>query len=173
MSRRKFIIKSSSYISIALPAWGAARALFAAPASEGTLLPFTAQSLAAIRQTHAGKPFVLSFWALHCEPCRDEMAVWRAVKQEHPALPIVLVCTDAPKDAATIAAFFAKYPPGPVEKWVFADAFTERVRYAVDKSWRGELPKTYFFDAVHQAEVRSGKVDSAWVQKWISRNAVN
>jgi thiol-disulfide isomerase/thioredoxin len=133
------------------------------------LVPFTAQSLDTLRKTHAGQPFVLSFWALHCEPCRDEMAEWRAVKAKFPALPIALVSTDAPKDAAMIDAFFAKYPPGPVQTWVFADAFTERVRYAVDKSWRGELPKTYFFDAAHKPEVKSGKIDRAWVEAWFNR----
>ncbi len=97
------------------------------------------------------------------------MAEWNALKRNHPSLPIVLVSTDAPADRGLIDTFFAKYPPGPVQKWVFADAFTERVRYAVDKSWRGELPKSYFFDAAHRPEVKSGKVERAWIEAWLAR----
>jgi len=28
---------------------------------------------------------------MYCEPCRDEMAEWDAVKRKHPSPPIVLV----------------------------------------------------------------------------------
>jgi thiol-disulfide isomerase/thioredoxin len=140
----------------------------AAPTTEA-LLPFDANSLAALRKAHAGKPFVLAFWSVYCEPCRDEMAEWDAVKRKHPTLPIALVSTDAPADRALIDDFFKKYPPGPVQKWLFADAFSERVRYSIDKSWRGELPKSYFFDAAHRAEVKSGKVDRVWIEAWLAR----
>jgi thiol-disulfide isomerase/thioredoxin len=132
-----------------------------------TLLPFDASTLTALRKTHAGKPFVLAFWSVYCEPCRDEMAEWDAVKRKYPSLPIELVSTDAPADRALIDAFFAKYPPGPVQKWQFSDTFTERVRYSVDKSWRGELPKSYFYDAAHKPQIKSGKVDRAWIGAWM------
>lgn len=167
MNRRKFIIKSNTYVISSILASSAFAA--ATPATE--LLPFDAGSLALLRKTHNGKPFVLAFWSVYCEPCRDEMAEWDAVKRKHPALPIALVSTDAPADRALIEDFFRKYPPGPVQKWVFADAFSERVRYSVDKSWRGELPKSYFFDAAHRAEVKSGKVDREWVEAWLTRQA--
>jgi hypothetical protein len=128
----------------------------AATAVTGELLPFDANSLAALRKSHAGKPFVLAFWSVYCE-------------RKHPALALELISTDAPADRALIDAFLKKYPPGPVRQWVFADAVSERVRYAVDKSWRGELPKSYFFDAAHRVEVKSGKVDRAWVDGWLPR----
>ncbi|MEQ1772836.1 MAG: hypothetical protein ABL891_03545 [Burkholderiales bacterium] len=165
MNRRVFILKTYAYAGLGfVPRWTQG----ASPAA-AALLPFDAASLASIRKAHAGRPFVLAFWSLHCEPCRDEMAEWNAVKRKRPSLPIVLVSTDAPADRVMINAFFAKYPPGAVQKWVFADAFSERVRYAVDKSWRGELPKSYFFDAAHKAEVKSGRVDRAWIEAWAAK----
>ena len=167
MNRRNFLIKTNNYIIFGLSALQA----MAAATRTDALLPFDANSLATLRKTHAGKPFVLAFWSVYCEPCRDEMAEWNAVKQKHPALPIVLVSTDAPADRALIDTFLAKYPPGPVQKWLFADTFTERVRYSVDKSWRGELPKSYFFDAAHRAEVKSGKVDRVWIETWMAKQA--
>ena len=164
-SRRNFLIKSYSYVLFGVPALPA----FGAAAAAEALLPFDANSLASLRKAHAGKPFVLAFWSVYCEPCRDEMAEWDAVKRKHPSLPIALVSTDAPADRALIDDFLKKYPPGAVQKWVFADAFSERVRYAVDKAWRGELPKSYFFDAAHRAEVKSGKVDRVWIEAWLGK----
>jgi thiol-disulfide isomerase/thioredoxin len=163
--RRKLLIKSYGYVIFG---WPLLHTVGKAAAAEA-LLPFDANSLAALRKAHAGKPFVLAFWSVYCEPCRDEMAEWDAVKRKHPTLPIALVSTDAPSDRALIDDFFKKYPPGPVQKWLFADAFSERVRYSIDKSWRGELPKSYFFDAAHRAEVKSGKVDRVWIEAWLAR----
>lgn len=171
MNRRNFLIETNGYVmtcvAFALPLSGVA----AVTPADGELLPFDANSMAALRKAHAGKPFVLAFWSVYCEPCRDEMAEWDAVKRKHPSLPMELVSTDAPADRALIDIFFKKYPPGPVRKWVFADVFSERVRYAVDRSWRGELPKSYFFDAAHRVEIKNGKVDRTWIESWLTRQA--
>ena len=139
----------------------------AAPVRE--MRPFDAGSLDSIRQLHAGRPFVLAFWSIYCEPCREEMGEWKAIRQKYPTLPIVLVSTDSPSERATVTEFLRLYDPGPVETWVFADEFAERVRYSVDRTWRGELPRTYLFDAQHRAEARSGRFDRRWIANWQSR----
>jgi len=164
VNRREYIIKTIGYALLSATA-GHRGVAYAA----GPLLPFDAGTLSALRQTHAGRPFVLAFWSVYCEPCRDEMAEWDTIKRKFPSLPIELVATDAPSERALIDTFFAKYPPGPVRKWVFSDAFSERVRYAVDKSWRGELPRSYFYDAAHKPQVKSGKVDREWIAAWVNR----
>jgi predicted amidohydrolase YtcJ len=143
----------------------------ATPAAGHELRPFRAESVEAIRQAHKGKAFVLAFWSIHCEPCRDEMAVWRNVRRRYPGVPVLLVSTDAPGERAAAVAFLARYDPGPVETWIFDDEFTERVRFAVDRSWRGELPRTYLYDAAHRADARSGKLDGRWLEGWLERAA--
>lgn len=140
-----------------------------AQAGEVTLKPFDAQSPAAIRSAHAGKPFVLVLWSLHCAPCREEMPHWVALKRRHPQLPILLVAADGPEDEAGVRTLLARTPHAGIETWTFADEYVERVRYAIDREWRGELPRAYFFDAAHRAEARSGKIDPAWAQAWAAR----
>lgn len=135
------------------------------------LRPFDAKSPDSIRSTYAGKPFVLAFWSIYCEPCREEMGEWKTIRQKYPALPIVLVSTDSPSERATVIEFLRRYDPGPVETWVFADEFSERVRYAVDRGWRGELPRTYFYDTAHRAEARSGRFDPRWTESWLAKQA--
>jgi hypothetical protein len=135
------------------------------------LRPFDAASLDAIRSAHAGKPFVLALWSVYCEPCREEMALWKVIRRKYPHVPVVLVSTDAPAERALVEKFLARNNPGRVESWAFADDFSERVRFAIDRGWRGELPRTYFFDSSHQAIARSGALDRAWVEDWLSRQA--
>lgn len=149
----------------------ASTVLFAGTALAAELQSFDANSLAAIRTAHAGKPFVLAFWSVYCEPCRQEMGLWKEIGRKHPDVPIVLVTTDAPGDRAAVMAFLERHSPGRVENWAFADEFSERVRFAVDRGWRGELPRTYFFDASHRSLARSGVPERRWIDDWFFQHA--
>ncbi len=147
-------------------------ALFAfAPAYAQALQPFDARSLERIRAKHAGKPFVLAFWSTTCEPCRDDMKVFKSAQRRYPGLPIHLVAVDPPGEWAAIGRFLKIYDPGRVSRWAFADEFSERIRYAVDPAWRGELPRTYFFDSSHRVEVKTGTLDGGAVELWIGRHS--
>jgi thiol-disulfide isomerase/thioredoxin len=163
MSRRLCLLAALS-LAVSLVAPGA----YAEPAVSG-MRGFDAASLDAIRKTNAGKPFVLAFWSIHCAPCIEDMGDWRALKQKYPDLPIVLVTTDPPTQHAAAARMLAKYRAGPVETWGFTDEFGERVRFAVDRAWRGELPRTYFYDAAHHPQVRSGRIDLSWTEAWFAQ----
>lgn len=141
-------------------------------ASATELRPFDVKSIGAVRAAHAGKPFILAFWSITCDPCRKEMKLWGPLQRKYPDLPIVLVATDAPADHAAVSAFLARHDLPGIETWAFADDFSERIRFAVDRKWRGELPRTYFFDSVHRAEGRSGAIDERAIEDWLKRQAV-
>jgi thiol-disulfide isomerase/thioredoxin len=64
--------------------------------------------MAALRAAQAGKPFVLAFWSVHCEPCREEMAHWGAWSRRHPGVSFVLVATDEAGDRELAASFLAR-----------------------------------------------------------------
>jgi hypothetical protein len=149
----------------------AALVIFAASAPAAELRPFDTGSFEAIRAAHAGKPFVLALWSVYCAPCREEMALWKSMRRKYPQVPVVLVATDPPAERATVMKFLARYSPGPVEHWAFADDFSERVRFSIDRKWRGELPRTYFFDASHQSVARSGLLEQRWIEDWLSQQS--
>lgn len=133
--------------------------------------PFDAGSLAAIRLANQGRPFVLSLWSVHCEPCAREMAVWREMQARHPGVKVVLVATDSPEEAERAEAFLRRHDPGPAERWRYAEAFDEKIRHAIDPKWRGELPRTYFHNAAHEIEAISGLPDAKWIEDWFARMA--
>ena len=99
------------------------------------------------------------------------MGEWKAIRRRYPALPIVLVATDSPSDSKAVLRFLSQYDPGRVETWIFADGFGERLRFSVDPKWRGELPRTYFYDAANRVEAHSGRLDRARIDDWVRRQA--
>ncbi len=111
--------------------------------------PFAAASRAAIERAHAGQPFVLAFWSVDCVYCAGEIAHLRDMVRTHPLVLVVLVSTDPPE----------------AERWMFVgDA--ERLIFAVDRKWHGELPRSYFYDAAGTARAVSGRVEPAWLENW-------
>jgi thiol-disulfide isomerase/thioredoxin len=135
------------------------------------LKPFDAKSLTEIRRVYAGRPFVMAFWSLHCAPCKQEMVLLKELQAKNPTLPILLVCTDPPEAKPAIAKYLAGQKLGKIETWTYADDFDERVRFAVDRSWRGELPRTYLFDSEHRAISHTGVLEMAWIEAWMRREA--
>ncbi len=148
-------------------AFCAVAALAALPAKAAPgLRDFSVSTVKELRQRLSGRPFVLAFWSVHCEPCMREMALWKRMRARFPRVEIVLVATDPPSERERILRFLDRYDPGPVQRWAFSDEPEERIRYAVDPGWRGELPRTYFFDAGHAAEAMTGALDEGWASRW-------
>jgi len=143
--------------------------VFPALAAE-PLRPFAAGTLAVLAQRHAGKPYVLAFWSLECGHCQDELRLFARRLKANPAFPLALVAADSPDLAPAVAARLAELGLDPAAHWIFADAMPERVRFAVDRRWRGELPRTYFFDSSHRARAVSGAVDEAQLDAWAAEH---
>lgn len=137
----------------------------ASAASE--LLPFTAGTLAEIKTRHAGRPFVLTLWSLTCHYCAKELATLGQLMRPGNQPALVIVSTDTPDDEPEIRAALARHGLGQLDTWVFADAVPERLRRAIDPAWRGELPRTYLFDAAHRGQVHSGLLEHQRIADWL------
>lgn len=146
--------------------------LFAArPGWAADIRLFEPDSMEAIRATRAGQAFAMVFWSLDCTHCRKEFALLAKAKRQHPALDLILVSTDAPAARAEIARTLAAAGLGRAEAWVFGEEAPERLRWAIDRKWRGELPRTYLFDASHRAIGISGKLPEERLAGWLQANA--
>jgi thiol-disulfide isomerase/thioredoxin len=139
-----------------------------AVASATELRPFSAKSLEELRQAHAGRPFILAFWSITCEPCRQELRLLEGLHRKFPTLSIVLVAADAPDQQPAVIRFLADYKLGRIETRQFSE-YAAKVRYSVDRTWRGELPRTYFFNAAHEVTVHSGVLDAEEAEAWMKR----
>lgn len=144
----------------------------ASAAVAAEFLPFTAASKVAIERSHAGRPFVLAFWSVDCAYCGEELQHLGRLVHRHPAIALVLVCTDQNESPGEISARLDKTLAGArAERWLFSGRSAEHLYFAVDKKWRGELPRAHFYDASGAVRVMSGSVDPQWLDDWANATA--
>lgn len=127
---------------------------------------FDSQSRTQIEKAQQGKAFVLAFWSVDCPYCIQEMQSLGDVLRKHPQVKLITVCTDATGQSADINKALEQAHLPAHERWQFAETDEERLRYNVDKSWGGELPRTYFYDAKHQVSAISGRPQMDWLTAW-------
>jgi thiol-disulfide isomerase/thioredoxin len=130
--------------------------------------PFTKESFAAIKAEHQGKPLAVHFWSVHCAPCLAELPHLKAISERHPELRLIMVATEPPETPA-IARLLTKHGLEKKESWGFADPFAERLRFAVDRSWKGELPRTYLIAPDGQTTTLAGAIEEKQVEEWVRR----
>lgn len=141
------------------------------PAMAQEIKPFVAGSHAQLLAQHRDRPLILAFWSLTCAHCQEEFALLREFTRAHPDVTLVLVLTDTPPDSEAIAATLRRHGLDGVSAWVFADDSPERLRFEVDRRWRGELPRTYLYRPDGAAQALSGKLDQKTLDAWLAHAA--
>jgi thiol-disulfide isomerase/thioredoxin len=135
-------------------------------------LSFERGSWAKLRAAHAGQPIVVHLWGLTCGPCLVELPEWGKLQAQRPDLALVLVAADPlPQDPERVSATLARAGLGNSESWTFTDRFYERLRYEIDPSWAGELPRTVMIDRDGKAQVLPGVADLSTVRAWLESQA--
>lgn len=138
-------------------------------AAEPALRAFEPATLAQVRSEQKGRPFVVVFWSVTCEPCRDELALLASLVRRYPGVRVLLVAADAPERRNAVLRTLAAYDLVGIELWQFGEEAAERIRYAVDRTWRGELPRTYFHDASHRVTAFTGCVTPEEFEAWLAQ----
>lgn len=146
--------------------------MLAAPAGAADIKPFGRGSWESLRAAHAGRPLIVHLWSLTCAPCLAELPNWTSLKRAYPHMNIVLVATDPMEQAPRLTSTLARAGLGQIESWAFADPFTERLRFEIDRRWRGELPRTLLIAVDGSTEAISGVVDGDTVTRWLKRQEV-
>lgn len=102
-------------------------------------------------------------WSLDCPPCFTELAMFERLLKEHPELPVTFIATD---DDSTrygeVDAVYRRLGDG-VDTWVFAEGMAPVLRYAIDATWSGVLPRSYYVDQAGKRHGHSGVLNAAQV----------
>jgi hypothetical protein len=97
--------------------------------------------------------------------------MWAALRQERRDAVIVFVAADPePVGVAAILKALAKSGLDVTGCWIFADLFTERLRYEVDPGWRGELPYTVLITRTGGISTISGVVEPKRLREWLDKH---
>lgn len=140
-------------------------------------LPLVRGSYQKIIAAHAGQPFIVALWSVSCTHCAADLEIFGRLAKKYAGFNLVLISTDTPEQEAVISRSLKQYQleqtgptqkrAGKVESWVFADSYTERLRFEIDAQWYGELPRTYFYDANGKATGISGVLDAEKTEQWL------
>ena len=137
-------------------------------ASAEPLKPFVKSSLPEILKRHAGRPTIVHFWGMTCGPCRTEMPRWGAFLATHEGADVVTIDTDIVAGAPGAAeAFLADAKMPTTDAWRFADPFAEKLYFAVDPNWQGEIPMTLLIEPDGRVTRKVGAVEMRDVEAWL------
>jgi thiol-disulfide isomerase/thioredoxin len=138
----------------------------------GVTRPFDSTSWQALLSTHKGRPVIVHFWGFSCGNCMVEMKDWGHFAKAHPETTIAFVNWDRRgADPARIKTALDKAGLGGVQSYVLANGFEEKLRFAVDHDWMGELPYTRLIASDGTATTFSGAADFSKLSRWLDGEA--
>lgn len=127
-----------------------------AQAQEKFIQTFNLGSFQQILRENAAQPFVLAIWSVDCPSCLKDMLVINEIRQKHPDLKFIMLSTDEPTAMQAVKGILARNGLMDVENWIFGTVDAQKLRYEIDPSWYGELPRTYFYTASGNRTAKSG-----------------
>lgn len=120
--------------------------------------PFVPDSLTRIMTNHQGQAFALVLWSVDCPPCLAELSELSALRDQIDQGRLVLVSTDTGEMLEQVELTLQELGLDQVEHLAFGDSLPELLRFRIDPSWAGELPRAYLYDAQHQRQAISGRL---------------
>lgn len=146
-----------------------ALATLACSAAAGPMQAFEPDTMRHIVEAQRGKSFVLVLWSLDCEYCLTSLDVLSQEMRRRKDLTVVTVSTDPFNAPETAPAMNKRLARLGLDKnnWAFADLPPERLRYAIDRSWHGEMPRSYWFNAKGERVAYSGAITPAVIDKFL------
>lgn len=128
---------------------------------------FEPGSMSEIVAAKKGAPFVLVLWSLDCEYCKASLEALRQEQAKRKNLRVVTLATDSIADPEAVVLIGKKLVSlgMTANAYAFGEAPPEQLRYAVDPKWRGELPRSYWFNARGESVAHSGLITPALIAK--------
>lgn len=140
---------------------------WALPLAAQGLQPFASGSYQAIIAARADQPFVMAFWSIDCPPCYAELKMFAQLQRSRP-FDLVLIATDGEGAATEVSGVLKKFGLDHGSTWLFAEP-AERLRFEIDRTWYGELPRSYLFGAGRR-EAISGTLKTETLEAWLDRH---
>ena len=164
---RSDLIDPHAYIGVDV--WrGPSSALFGNYATGGALNFRTWPGGNDAHRHAGGQKLIVHFWSLACAPCLTELPEWGKFLAGHPGAPLVLVNWETcPQPEDRIRNTLAKSGFAGTEQWALADDFEQKIRFAIDRDWMGELPRTQLIAPDGSVTTISGAMDFAKLAAWL------
>jgi thiol-disulfide isomerase/thioredoxin len=140
-----------------------------APGSEppSRLRPFVRGSWQEVLRAHAGRPTLVHFWGVTCGPCKVELPLLGQFMKDHAEIDVVTISADLVPDLpGATRSMLEKAGLWPAENWNFNDGYVERLRFEIDPSWQGDIPRTILISREGTLTTIEGSVEIPELEKW-------
>lgn len=129
-----------------------------AAAADMPIRSFETDSFSSIAASGRGKPQVVMVWSLDCSYCEPSFAALRQAQRR--GVKVVTIATDPVDDPDATTQIRRKLAKSGLqaETWAFGSAPAEQLRHAIDPAWRGEMPRSYWFDGSGKMRAYSGMI---------------
>lgn len=136
------------------------------PVNAETLRPFDVNSMTKIEEHYSGQPYIVVLWSITCPPCIQELEMLGKWQKKHRDIPLVLIATDSPEESDMVLATLVELELKGADNWLFADAYVEKLRFAIDPGWHGELPRSYLYSPDASRRAISGALTMTTLRQW-------
>ena len=140
--------------------------------ASGELKPFLRGSWRQLLDAHKDRPTIVHFWGVTCGPCKVELPRLGQFAKAHPGIDVVTISADlVPDRSGATRAMLAKSGLGLAENWIFGDGFVERLRFEIDPTWQGDIPRTLLISREGKITTIEGSAELTEVEKWLNQQA--
>lgn len=140
---------------------------FGLEAEAGAPKPFERGSWQKLLHAHAGHPTLVHFWGVTCGPCKVELPQLGRFMKDHPGIDVVTISADlVPNLPDATRSMLDGAGLASAENWMFGDGFAERLRFEIDPSWQGDIPRTMLIARDGTITTIEGSAEIADLNKW-------
>ena len=132
-------------------------------------MPFEINTRNVIEKKYLNQPLIISFWSIDCPYCINDLKKLGKALSKNTNVKLITVCVDGKESAKKAERVLSQANLPKHEQYQYAEVDEDRLRYNIDPTWYGELPRTYFYDAAHQVTPLSGKISNSFLDKWFKK----
>ena len=132
-------------------------------------MPFEINTRNVIEKKYLNQPLIISFWSIDCPYCIDDLKKLGKALSKNKNVKLITVCVDGKESAKKADRILSLAHLPEHERYQYAEVDEDKLRYSIDPTWYGELPRTYFYDTAHQVTPLSGKIPNSFLDAWLNK----
>ncbi|MFN4149084.1 MAG: TlpA family protein disulfide reductase [Rhodocyclaceae bacterium] len=114
------------------------------------------------------QPTIVALWSSECSHCKQNLALYARLVKQNKRLRLVTIAAE-PVWSGLAVPLDRLGVPG--KRYAYGDDAPEAIAHAIDPDWRGELPRTLFFDGRGGRQAVSGVVDTTRARELLGLGA--
>jgi len=126
-----------------------------------------ADSLDTIEQRNTGVPWLLVIWSTDCPPCHIELELLSGLqKRQGEKLRVEFFSFDALRNEDDVLRIANSHQ---LDTWFSTEPNRQKLQMMIDSNWRGELPRSYWYQADGSRCAQSGVLSKQAVIAWFEK----